>query len=612
MSVGGFLASQAKLSGPLSGDVRRSDAVLGAEEHALNRGPNNERWARVLIGGLAMSFGLAGILMIPSGQFTSARSIYVAVAALSTVPVAVVWFLSSWSRRRLANVYVLYADIGILAVMLSFETPFIAMAGSAMFSVVAVFAIVSTSPRTLALHLVGATAALLLIAVLSILDGTNPWTVASQAVIFGSLFAVPFALRPYIRHLRRQAQVALRDSLTGLWNRRGLFDVVEHLNKADVSTRTGPSVIGVMVIDIDRFKSINDTYGHPSGDAVLVEVANRLSHAASKDSAVSRLGGDEFVCVHIGSPTEVDEAESRIRAALEESFSGPPFTTSIGSAGDHIIKGDATGALVRRLVALADIELYRNKTQPRSVDPGARADPLQIRQRMTSLIESGGPTVVFQPICNTATRAVVGFEALSRFPFGHGSPMIWFRDATQAGIGTRLELAAIDNALRAMETLPAHAFVSLNASAETIRSTDLHARLAPHIGTRTLYLEITEHERVDDYRSVARSVEDLRAAGVRISVDDVGAGFSGLRQVVELKPDALKVDYALVHGIDKDPTRRAAAAALAGFAREVGSTLILEGVETSGELRVALELGVEMVQGFLTGRPDVPSAYAES
>ncbi|OZD67381.1 phytochrome-like protein cph2 [Rhodococcus sp. 06-1059B-a] len=576
--------------------------------------PEGEAWGRKLIGLLTASFGIAGLLMIPSGQFTDVESVLVALASASTVPVALAWILGRWPSRRMANVYVLWADIGILFVLLAHESPFVAMPGCAMFAIVALFAIVGTSPRVLTAHLILAALVLVYLAVMAARSGMEPWSVASRVVTIGSLFITPFALRPYIRFLRQRAQVGLRDSLTGLWNRRGLFDMVDQLNYARAGTKVESRAIGVVVVDIDRFKAINDRYGHPTGDAVLVEVADRLQQAASTgsgdgrndpttDSVVSRLGGDEFVCVHIGTRAEVDDAEQRLRAALEESFSGPPFTTSVGSAGDTTIRGDATGTLVRKLIALADIELYRNKQEHSDGDPRRSHDPLLVRDRIESLVSDGGPTVVFQPICETATTAVVGYEALSRFPFGHGSPLMWFKDATAAGVGPQLELAAIDAALSAMHVLPETTFVSLNASASTIRSTDLLSRLRPHLHSRVLYLEITEHERVDDYRAIARSVEGLRAAGVRISIDDVGAGFSGLRQVVELKPDTLKIDYTLVHGIDTDPTRRAATAALAAFAREVGATLIMEGVETEEELRVAVELDVDMVQGFYTGRP---------
>ncbi len=565
--------------------------------------PDSERWARILIGVLTLSFGLAGVLMIPSGEYTTVQAALVALVTASTIPVAAVWFLGSWPGQGVANLYILYADVGVIFVLITQKSSLIAMPGCAMLAIILIFAIVGASPRVLLLHLYVSLALLLLLAAMAIQDGSNPWSVMSRVVTLGSLFAAPFALRPYIRYLRQRAESALLDSLTGLLNRRGLFDTVDELNVVGPGMRTDVRAMGVVVIDIDRFKSINDRYGHPTGDAVLIEVANRLKHAASTESAVSRLGGDEFVCVHIGTREEVDDAEVRIRSALEESFSGPPFTTSIGSAGDTTIRGDATGAVVRRLIAIADIDLYRNKAHLHNANRSYPVDPLVIRDRIHALIDEGGPNIVFQPICDAVTTEVVGYEALSRFPFGHGSPLIWFRDATSAGIGPLLELAAIDAALAAMHSLPQSAFVSINASAETIRSTDLLDRLTPHLGVRTICLEITEHERVDDYRSVARSVEGLRAAGVRISVDDVGAGFSGFLQVVELKPDTLKIDYTLVHGIDNDPARRAATVALTAFAKEVGATLIMEGVETEGELRVAVELGVDMVQGYLTGRP---------
>lgn len=580
----------------------RSRPAASVQEPVL--APDTERRGRMTIGFVTLAFGLSGALMIPSGQFGTVMSILVGFATASTVPVALLWFLGSWPRRVFANLYVVWADIGIIFVLFAFDSHFLAMPGTAMLSIVAVFAIVATSPRVLSVHLFVSAVVLMALAWLSALAGTDPWVVASRAITLASLFITPFALRPYLRFLRERARGALSDPLTGLSNRRGLFDMVEQYNRVGQGGAAEARTIGVLVIDIDGFKSINDRYGHPSGDAVLMEVADRLLEAASENTVVSRLGGDEFVAVHLGTQAEVSHAEDRMRSALERSFSGPPFTTSIGSAGDTTIRGDATGALLRRLIAVADIELYRNKTQVHDDTTTRPMDPLGVRDRIQALLDDGGPTVVFQPICDTLTSEVVGYEALSRFPFGHGSPLIWFRDATRAGVGPRLELAAIDVALANMHTLPTTAFVSLNASAETIRSTDLLTRLAPHLDTRTVYIEITEHERVDDYRSVARSVETMRAAGVKISVDDVGAGFSGLRQVVELKPDTLKIDYTLVHGIDTDSARRAAAAALAAFARELGATLIMEGVETEAELRVAAELGFDMVQGFYTGRPE--------
>lgn len=558
---------------------------------------------------MTLAFGLAGALMIPAGQFSEPSSIAVLVASITTVPVAIAWYIRPYTSQQLATAYILYADIGIVSVLFSFRTPFDAMPGCAMFAIVAAFIVVGSSYRVMLIHLAVAVITLVALGALAVTDGADPWSTASRSVTIGSLYAAPFMLKVYVGQLRQKAARALRDPLTGLWNRRGLLDTVEEFDVMHVGEE-----VGVTVLDIDRFKQINDKFGHPSGDAVLIEVARRLSAAVGERSAVARLGGDEFVVVRTGTRDEIARSNIRIRAALEETFDGPPFTTSLGSAVEPLESEVTIHVLVRRLIALADIEMYRFKARTSGATlperPTENDSHGQTRHRIDELIASGGPEIHFQPIGDTVTGAVVGFEALSRFPFGAGSPLSWYRDATEAGIGPRLERAALDRALDAMGALPPGLFVSLNASADTIRTTNMLDLLRPHLATRTLYLEITEHERVDDYLAVTRAIDSLRAAGVQICIDDVGAGFAGMRHVVELRPDILKVDYALVHGIDADPLRRAAAKAIIDFADQIGAAVIMEGVETAAELRVASELGAEMVQGFLTGRPEPATAHS--
>lgn len=565
-----------------------------------------ERWVRWFIGSLTLLFGLSGVLMAPSGIYYDGLAIFVLIGSLTTIPVAIAWFSRPWPSPRLANAFVVYADVGIAAVLFSSTDSFVPLTGCMMFTIVAVFTVIGSSFRVMWAHLAVSMASVLTLAVLAVNQGTNPWLVAATAVTVATLYLTPLMMRTYIRYLRSRASSAVIDSLTGLFNRRGLLEAIDDVGAAHTDG-AADRTIGVTVLDIDRFKEINDRFGHPTGDAVLIEIASRLTAAVPDTSVVSRLSGDEFVIVHIGAPGEIESADNRIRIGLDESFSGPPFTASVGSASASLGSEPATPAMVRKLIALADVEMYRDKSRlseddgrARGSSTGTRAD---IRTRVEGLIAHGGPDVVFQPICDTVTTAVVGYEALSRFPFGHGSPTMWFRDATNAGIGPILEEAAIDRALAASESLPRGIFLSLNASADTIRSIDLTAKLLPFQKDRKFHIEITEHERVDDYRAVARSTESLRAAGISISVDDVGAGFAGLRQVVELRPDTLKIDYALVHGIDTDAVRRAAAASMIRFAHEIGSTVIMEGVETEAELRVAVELGADMVQGFLTGKP---------
>lgn len=584
-------------------DAPHEDA---ADDHTFFANTTRERWVRYFIGCLTLLFGLSGVLMAPSGIYDGGVAVFVLIGSLTAIPVAIAWFVRPWPSPPLANAFVLYADVSIVAILFSSVDSFVPLTGCMMFTIVGVFTVIASSSRVMWTHLAVSVATVLTLGVLAVRQGTNPWLVSATAVTVATLYLTPLMMRTYLRYLRSRASGAVIDSLTGLYNRRGLLEAIDGVNDAYADTTTDRT-IGVTVLDVDRFKDINDRFGHPTGDAVLIDIASRLVSAVPETSVVSRLSGDEFVIVHIGSAEQIASSDHRIRVGLDESYSGPPYTASVGSASEFLAGEPVTPAVVRKLIALADIEMYRSKSRlseddgrSRGSTTGTRAD---VRTRIEGLISAGGPDVVFQPICDTVTREVVGYEALSRFPFGYGSPTMWFRDATNAGIGPLLEVAAIDRALAASESLPAGTFLSLNASANTIRSTDLPTKLRPFQKDRQFHLEITEHERVDDYRAVTRSIESLRAVGIFISVDDVGAGFAGLRQVVELRPDTLKVDYALVHGIDTDPVRRAAAASVIEFAHEIGSRVIMEGIETEAELRVAVELGADMVQGFLTGRP---------
>jgi diguanylate cyclase len=395
-----------------------------------------------------------------------------------------------------------------------------------------------------------------------------------------------------------------------LWNRRGLQVVLDDWTA--VGRPVGADlVVGVVVVDVDRFKIRNDHLGRASADDVLCELARRLLRAADTDAVVARLDGDQFSCIHYGAAAVVEAAEHRVRAAMQEPFAGPSFTVSVGAASDAVIDDQSLSILVRRLIALADVGIYRrNRRATADVrfqfgDAGAPASVLAaIRDRVRALIDAGGPEIVFQPVVSTGTGQTVGYEALSRFPMGSGSPESWFRDATVAGVAAELELAAIDAALIAMRPLPRRAFVSLNVSAETIRTADLLGRLTPYLDTRLMYLELTEYQRVDDYGAIAPFVEGLRKAGIRLAVDDIGSGFASMLSIVELRPDLLKTDNSLTRGIDGDDVRRAAAAALVSLSHEIGAKLLMEGVETVDEQQVAKRVGADLVQGYLYGRPE--------
>ncbi|WP_308915133.1 EAL domain-containing protein [Jannaschia sp. LMIT008] len=233
----------------------------------------------------------------------------------------------------------------------------------------------------------------------------------------------------------------------------------------------------------------------------------------------------------------------------------------------------------------------------------AGADKREARDRTRVILDGSGFETVFQPIYRMNDGALAGFEALSRFrsPL-HRGPRGVFDDARRAGMVAELELAVLDRALDAVPDLDAGQRLSVNASPSTIGSGRLRQAFG-RCGPSRVTLEITEAEVDMDAPKVVGAVTGLRSMGVQIAVDDVGAGYAGLQQLLQLRPDILKLDISLVRHIDTDAARRSMAAALVHFAGETRATVTAEGVETRGEWSVLKAMGVECAQGWLTGRP---------
>lgn len=229
---------------------------------------------------------------------------------------------------------------------------------------------------------------------------------------------------------------------------------------------------------------------------------------------------------------------------------------------------------------------------------------------ISGVIERGGPRMAMQPIVDLGTRRVRGFEALARFPEHAGwTPHTWFAEAEAVGLGAELEASAIRAALRALPLLPDGVLMSVNVSASSLRRGEILEMLAGSDSPR-LVVELTEHTRIDDYDALADELALIRAAGARVAVDDAGSGWAGLERILELQPEVLKLDRALVSGVHRHPGRQAMVEAMRGFAERMGATLIAEGIEEPGELRTVGELGVLYGQGYLLGRPSLE--YAEA
>lgn len=362
-----------------------------------------------------------------------------------------------------------------------------------------------------------------------------------------------------------------------------------------------------------------------------LELRGQATDAAEAIALCERVQPD--VClVDVGMPWGGGPHAAReIRARCQETevlaFSGREDTATVvemlraGACG-YVVKGNGVDELVDALVAAAsgrrplsaqvaegvvDVlseRLAREEALTRDVDDR--------RRRVEAMLARDSLSMVFQPIVALASGLVCGYEALARFSLEPvRSPDLWFAEAEAAGRLLEAELTAVRRALEDLGALPGDTYLSLNVSPETAVSGELSELVGPALGPR-LVLEITEHAPIDDYASFAADLEGLRARGVRIAIDDTGAGFASLRHILRLAPDIIKIDMTLTRRITTDRAERALTRALISFAAETGATVVAEGVESEAEIGALSELGVPCGQGYHLGRPEraVRHSYA--
>jgi EAL domain-containing protein (putative c-di-GMP-specific phosphodiesterase class I) len=230
------------------------------------------------------------------------------------------------------------------------------------------------------------------------------------------------------------------------------------------------------------------------------------------------------------------------------------------------------------------------------VDAAARA-------RIEEVLRTRPFHPVFQPIYSLRDGSLLAVEALTRFePLPSRPPDLWFDEAARVGLGTELELAAVEVALAATQQLPDGVALTVNCSPELLCDPGFLTEIGRH-AERRLVVEVTEHAVVEDYTRLGDALAILRSQGVLIAIDDAGAGFSSLQHVVRLAPDIIKLDISLTQHLRDDPVRRALADCLVRFAHETGCELIAEGIEHSNDLHTWSELGAHAAQGYLLGRP---------
>jgi EAL domain-containing protein (putative c-di-GMP-specific phosphodiesterase class I) len=244
-------------------------------------------------------------------------------------------------------------------------------------------------------------------------------------------------------------------------------------------------------------------------------------------------------------------------------------------------------------------------------DSGPVAGALPAKEDVLEVLGGAGSSTSalrmhLQPVVNLRSGAVWGLEALARFP-GHPQPgpAAWFRTAVRAGWGPALETVALCGALDVLDALPPDLALTVNLSPTALLRMDVTELLLDAAPGR-LVVEITEHEPVRDYDALGAALARLRAAGIRIGIDDFGAGHSSLRHVLQLAPDVVKLDISITRHVDVDPSRQALVEAMMAFCSRIGALVIAEGVEEAGELVTLLDLGVEYGQGWFLARPAAP------
>ena len=227
----------------------------------------------------------------------------------------------------------------------------------------------------------------------------------------------------------------------------------------------------------------------------------------------------------------------------------------------------------------------------------------RLRQDLVRVIEAESLAVAYQPIIDLGSEKCLGFEALTRLPKPFSRPDVALAAAETVGLRLELERLAISEAWKLIPLLGPAQFLAVNVAPDALVELARRANRRDDLPLEQLVVEVTEHAAVDSYAPLHRQLAPLRRQGLRIAVDDAGAGFASLRHVLELRPDFIKVDRSLIHGIADDHARRVAVGAFLSLALDIGSKVVAEGVECPADLSVVRELGVHAAQGYLLGRP---------
>ncbi len=409
----------------------------------------------------------------------------------------------------------------------------------------------------------------------------------------------------------RVAFLAETDPVTRLVNRSKFASELE----ASLKNDHGASRVTLFCIDLDRFKSVNDTMGHPVGDALLAEVGRRLTSCVGSNWIVARIGGDEFALLHPGSarPDLASDIAQRILATFDQPFTldGADFTIG-ASLGIAIAPDD--GETPADLMKSADLALYRAKEEGRDTfrffEPGMEeraARRRRLEQGLRAALDTDQLYLVYQPIVDLSSNRVCGFETLVRWTspeFGVVSPGEFIPIAEECKLIVPLGEWILRSAMREAASWPRDTRVSINLSPVQFRSRRLLAVIVDALAEsgltpNRLQVEITETTLLDAGESTLAILRDLRVLGVRVALDDFGTGYSSLNYLRKFPFDKVKIDKSFVDDIAANPQSRAIVRAILELTAALGMTTVAEGVETLSQLFELRALGCDEVQGYV-------------
>lgn len=423
---------------------------------------------------------------------------------------------------------------------------------------------------------------------------------------------------------QRVGRVVL-DPLTGLPNRILLMDRLESATRRLGNTS---QMLAVLFVDLDHFKTINDSLGHDRGDELLVAIAERLRAGIRDGDTVARLGGDEFVLLmdQVADGVEVVQFAQRVLRLLAApvQVDGREITSS---ASIGIATATDPGTTPQALLRDADAAMYRAKERGRNrfelFDDGMRVralDRLELVSELRRGIDDGQLRLLYQPIVSLADEQTVGFEALARWQHpnrGLLGPADFIGLAEETGLIGRVGEIVLHEALHRcgkwLDELGRHGggrrlTMSVNLSALQMTNTGLPemvaAALAQHcVPAEALCLEITESALMVDSARVRQMLRQLRGLGVSIALDDFGTGYSSLLYLREFPVDILKLDRFFVAGLEHNQTDRAIAASVMSLATALDMRSVGEGVENTEQREILRDLGCNLAQGYLWDRP---------